>query len=419
MATFKIIIDKRFKIEKDRYHVTLRVNHKRQVLYLRLGSIMTSKEYETIFVRQSIDKKIIDIRNSYNKYLERGHKIFQLVNPFEPKRFRELFYDKQLNLDKVVTSEDKEIGSIRFLFDNYMQNKLATNQIGKSTAYLMNTSLNNLLSFQSDITYKDINPEFLHRFENWYLNKPKKNGMKNSVASLGGMCRNIRAVLKFNMRKKVIPPTYEYPFEEYKIPNFTPPKRVISVEEIQKIVDFKDFENYWEEYARDIWLLLYRMNGINFVDLLKLKWSDRQGNHFIIIRHKTRRTRRNNIRPIKINVTEKIQSLLNKIGDSESPFVLGLIHDVNYNEVYLNNRNHKLKGKINKYLKIVGKKLKLSMPLDISLARDCYANTLKRANVNLLAISENMNHSDPRTTTLHYLDQFEQDTLDDVNAVIL
>jgi hypothetical protein len=59
------------------------------------------------------------------------------------------------------------------------------------------------------------------------------------------------------------------------------------------------------------------------------------------------------------------------------------------------------------------------MSLDLSLARDAYANTLKRANVNPLKISENMNHSDPRTTTLHYLDNFDQETLDEANEVVL
>jgi len=59
------------------------------------------------------------------------------------------------------------------------------------------------------------------------------------------------------------------------------------------------------------------------------------------------------------------------------------------------------------------------MSLDISLARDSYANTLKRANVNPLKISENMNHSDPRTTTLHYLDNFDQEVLDEANQFIL
>ena len=42
------------------------------------------------------------------------------------------------------------------------------------------------------------------------------------------------------------------------------------------------------------------------------------------------------------------------------------------------------------------------------LTGDAYANTLKRAIVNPLKISENMNHSSPITKTLHYLDQFEQ-----------
>ena len=90
-----------------------------------------------------------------------------------------------------------------------------------------------------------------------------------------------------------------------------------------------------------------------------------------------------------------------------------------YDETYLKNRNKKLKVKINHYLRIVGKRLNLSMSLDISLARDAYANTLKRANVNPLKISENMNHSDPRTTTLHYLDNFDQEVLDEANEAVL
>jgi hypothetical protein len=231
--------------------------------------------------------------------------------------------------------------------------------------------------------------------------------------------RCLKSVLKYNIKKKVIPPTYDYPFNDYMIPNYTPPKNVISMEEIQKIVDLKEFDNYWEEYARDIWLLLYRMNGINFIDLLKLEWDKRQGDYFKFFRHKTIRTRRKNIRPIIIKVTEKIQEQLDKIGDKESPFVLGQMSHKNYSETYLKNRNRKVKAQVNKYLKQVGKRLNLSMPLDVSLARDCYANTLKRANVNPLKISENMNHSDPRTTTLHYLDNFEQDDLDNANDAIL
>jgi hypothetical protein len=114
-----------------------------------------------------------------------------------------------------------------------------------------------------------------------------------------------------------------------------------------------------------------------------------------------------------------VQKLLDKIGDKESLFVIGQIKQVNYTDQYLLERNHKLKGRYNARLKKLGKRLGLTLSLDISMARDAYANTHKRAGTNPLKISENMNHSDPRTTTLHYLDNFEFDSDVDVNDVLL
>ena len=59
------------------------------------------------------------------------------------------------------------------------------------------------------------------------------------------------------------------------------------------------------------------------------------------------------------------------------------------------------------------------MRLMTPLARDGYTNILKRANINPLKISENMNQSASITKILHYLDQFEQEDLDDVNEVVI
>ena len=92
---------------------------------------------------------------------------------------------------------------------------------------------------------------------------------------------------------------------------------------------------------------------------------------------------------------------------------------MNYSDQYLLERNKKLKGRYNLRLKKLGQRLGLTLSLDISMARDAYANTHKRAGTNLLKISESMNHSDPRTTTLHYLDNFEFDSVIDVNNVLL
>ena len=144
-----------------------------------------------------------------------------------------------------------------------------------------------------------------------------------------------------------------------------------------------------------------------------------EGNRFVFYRHKTLKTRRNNIRPIEVVINSKVQKLLDKIGDKDNPYVIGQLHEINFSDQYLNNRNHKLKGRYNMRLKKLGQRLGLTLSLDISMARDAYANTHKRAGTNLLKISESMNHSDPRTTTLHYLDNFEFDSDVDVNDVLL
>lgn len=419
MATFKIIIDKRHKLENDKYHLTLRVSNKQEVLYLRLGAQMTVKEYEKHFVKKSFDKEVDKIRSKFEKCIDRAKKILPSIEPFDSTMFRKKYFDTKFDPDKIVSEEQKKRGTINHLFQNYIKVKTESKEIRLSTAKLMTGSLNNINKFKTGLTYEDITPEFLHQFEHWYLNKDRIDGKRNSLASYGGLCRNIKAVLNYHRKKKIIPPTYDYPFYDYKIPNFVPPKRVISNSEIQKILDCRDFKNVWDEYARDIWEMLYRLNGSNFIDLLLLRWDNIQGNKFVFYRHKTSGTRRNNIRPIEVVINPKLQKLIDKIGRKESQYIIGQIKQENYTQEYLLERNKKLKARYNTRLKKLGKRLGLTLSLDISMARDAYANTHKRAGTNPLKISENMNHSDPRTTTLHYLDNFEFDSDVDVNDVLL
>ena len=380
---------------------------------------MTIKEYEKYFVKISYSKEIDEVRKKFEKYIDRAKKIFSTIQPYDSKILRKKFLDVNFNPDKIVTEEQIKMGSVNYLFQNYIKVKTESKEIGLSYAELLKGTLNNLNKFRTGLTYEDITPEFLHSFEHWYLHKDELESKRNSLASFGGLCRNIKAVINYHRKKKIIPVTYEYPFDDYKIPNFVPPKKVITNAEIQKIIDCTEFENVMEEYARDIWEMLYRLNGINFIDLLKLRWDNIQGNKFVFYRHKTLKTRRNNIRPIEVVINPKIQKLLDRIGDKESPFVIGQIKQVNYTPQYLLDRNKKLKGRYNSHLKRLGKRLGLTLSLDISMARDAYANTHKRAGTNLLRISESMNHSDPRTTTLHYLDNFEMDSDVDVNDVLL
>ena len=188
-------------------------------------------------------------------------------------------------------------------------------------------------------------------------------------------------------------------------------------EEIQKVVDLKDFDSPEQKYARDIWLFLYRCNGINFIDLLNLRWDNMKGDYFVFQRRKTRKTRKNNIKPIKSPITNGIKVLLETIGDKSSHYILGQLKEGS-SENTITNKCEKLKSIYNKHLREISSKLNLSVVLLTETARDCYATTLYRNGVSKEDIGEMLGHSNS-VITEHYLAGITIEKTNDINKHIL
>ena len=87
-------------------------------------------------------------------------------------------------------------------------------------------------------------------------------------------------------------------------------------------------------------------------------------------------------------------------------------------EVQIADRLHKVLGKVNKYLKQIGKELKLPIPLTTYVARHSYATVLKRSGVSTSIISESLGHSTERITQV-YLDSFGNDQMDEAMKNLL
>ena len=182
---------------------------------------------------------------------------------------------------------------------------------------------------------------------------------------------------------------------------------------IQKIANMVDFENNMQEFARDIWLLSYRCNGVNFVDLMKMRWDNIKGDYIIIKRTKTETTRKNNRSDIVIPLWDKLTDLINKIGVKESPFILGLLKE-GYNDLYLRNKSMKYRKKINLSLKEISKKLKIELPLTLETSRDAYATSLLRSGKSKDQISTMLGHSNSLVTA-HYLGSLDLDKIKEIN----
>ena len=75
------------------------------------------------------------------------------------------------------------------------------------------------------------------------------------------------------------------------------------------------------------------------------------------------------------------------------------------------NRIHKVRGQINRELKLLASEIGINSKLTTYVARHSFATVLKRSGVSIELISELMGHADISTTKI-YLDSFENEQVD-------
>ncbi|WP_297085469.1 tyrosine-type recombinase/integrase [uncultured Draconibacterium sp.] len=403
MATFKIVLDKRNQKKDGTYNLAVRVTNKNDVMYINITSLSKSV-YEQVFVKNTAtDEKSIAFRKKCNDFKAKCERIFNEVQPFDKKIFRQRIEKKEKVIPHTLLLRD--------LFSDYTKTK---KDLKIRTKTHFKTTLNVLQTHKKDISVFDITVDFLNSFSD----KKLKNGC--SISTINSYHRDLRTILNYYTNvEKIIPQTFQYPYGRsgYSISSYFPAKQVLSEHEIRMLINYNSFTDPKREYALDIWKILYYLNGSNFIDLLKLKWSDIDLRQISFMRTKTEATRKSNIQPVTVPVLPDLKVLISKVGDKNSPYVLGKMN-VKYSEQTIINKNHKLRKHINSHLKEIGKELNLSVPLTLKTARDCYASSLLRKDVSVGKISKMLNHSNS-VVTEHYLSGLNSDEAMEINKQLI
>jgi integrase len=402
MATFNTVLDKRSKLKDGKYNLAIRMVNGSDVMYINLQK-MTETNYNRLFNGKAKDKEDQQFLDTCNGYITKCNKVFLELKPFNKETFRKRFWETDKDKPKSLLLTE--------LFDYYIENK---ENIKPTTIDSLRYTRNRFENFKAGASVGDVTVGFLRKFEKNEVDK------ENSRATIDHHMRNLRSILNYFIHYvKVIPKEYEYPFGPggFTVSGYFPSTQVLKESEIQSVIDLNEFESEDHRFARDIWLLLYRFNGANFADLLRMKWSQINGNFIFFTRKKTEDTRKNNRKPIIVPLTDKLKDSIARVGDKNSPFLLGLLKE-GYDEIFFKNRNHKIRQKINQNLKDIRKKLGLSQPLNLGSARDCYANTLDKNNTDIKKISQMLGHSNV-VITEHYLAGLNPDVTFGINDPIL
>jgi integrase len=404
MVRFEITLDKRTQKKNGTFPLKLRVTDYNKVRFVSLKADYTEVQFESIFGKNA-KKSYAEYKVAAESVLHRAIEIEKTLKPFNYEVFRDLLFSNQ----DFKRRTGLYVGD---LFDVVINRKLEVGALNTATNY--KSSKNILLKFRPDLKVEEITTHFLQGFETWYI----QNHGGVLTATLAIYLRPLRAVLNELKDNGKLPEGYLYPFGRYRyvIPEVRRAKTTLRRDEIVKILELNDFTSQDEEFARDIWAFQFYCNGINLKDLIKLKWSDRVGESFVIRREKTKNTTRGNPQVVRIPITEKLNRYLDKIGHKDSPYVLGFLKENSMESTVLNKKS-KVGKLINKHLIELGERLGLSVRLTSKVTRDAYATTLKKGNVSIEKIAEMMGHTST-TVTKNYLDSFDQEQIHEINQVL-
>jgi len=418
MGKFIFYLDKRGMKNKPlnhKYTLSVRANIKHDTIYLPLTTDkqrkefikLTEEQYNRVFLKKSLDTQSIDFREKCSTYITRCERVLSsLGDDYTRTAFVHLYKSE----GEIVQEQPYTSLKLTDVLEHFIKN--TTKGSVKYRGHIR-TSVNVFNTYQPDLSITNITPEFIEKLKEW-------KGDKISPATFQSYNRDIRKLINYTKDTlQILPKEYKYPYGGggYTIGSYFPPKVVMSKEDIMKVVEMKEFDSPEQKYARDIWLFLYRCNGINFIDLLNMRWDNIVGDYFIFTRWKTRNTRKNNIKPIKSPITNGIKELLQSVGDKSSPYILGELKEGS-TETTIINKCEKLKSRYNKQLKMIKDKMNLSVDLLTETARDCYATTLYRNGESKENIGEMLGHSNS-VITEHYLSGIDIEKTKDINRHIL
>ena len=391
-ATVKMMLDGK-PLSNGKYAVYLRILKDRKQKKISLG--LHCKEEN--FINESFTKQHPNYQLENEMLLKLKSRALEIIRNYQVSQtdftlveFEELFRG---------IKKETEIKVFEF-FDEIIDEMNRSGRIGNAQAY--KDTKDSLLKFSNNkIVFKDITPTFLEKYEVFLRESGNKNG------GIAFKMRELRAIFNKARKRKIIPQDL-YPFEEYKISKLKTESRKIalSIEEYQKIknVDLSNNPELIEAYNYFMFSIYTR--GMNFKDMMTLKWSDIQNNRIFYVRSKTKGK-------LNLEIIAPAQEILDfyKSQNRSTDYVFPILLKDDLTPIQIANRHHKVLRRYNSKLKKIAQLVGMNKMPTSYVARHSFATILKMTGSSIEKISEMMGHTDV-SITITYLKEFSNEDLD-------
>lgn len=279
----------------------------------------------------------------------------------------------------------------------------------QGTAHVYYSSLNAIVAFQGGkrLSFQQITPEWLKHFE---TSLRARGCSWNTVSTY---LRTMRAVYNraIDRRKANYVP---HLFRSVYTGTRADRRRALVDEDLQKVFSASTVGAVSADLKRvhELFMLMFMLRGLPFVDLAYLRKSDLHGNLLTYRRRKTGR-------PLSVTLTAEALVLLERYmnRDTSSPYLFPILRSVDNSKSAYREYQLALRS-FNHHLALLGKVLGVQERLSSYTARHTWATTAYYCEIHPGIISEAMGHSSIVVTET-YLKPFRDKKIDEANKQVL
>ena len=399
MATLKLTIDKRRKYEDGRKPLIIRLTSEGKSTSIHLGIKLFEQEWD--FKKQRVFKKHPN-QTALNLHLKNIQLQYELkiIEITANNSKLEVVELKRILLE----GDDSKDSSFHQFASMQIENLQIQGRYGNAQSYI--TARNRFIEFTSkNLKLSEIDFQLIIDFDASLAS----NGV--GVNGIAAYMRAIRALLN-KAGKLGLYDMNLYPYNHYKIRTEKTLSRAESIETIIELSKL-NLQNGSDKYnSRNIFLLIFSLIGISFMDLVLLKKSNVKDGRINYKRAKTGKLYSIKLTPLSIEILEHYKS-------DSSEFLLpqfgldGIEKSKVREKVQLGLKS------TNRYLKQLGKELELGQSLTTYVARYSWANIAKSRGYSKDLIAEALGHSYGNAVTGIYLEGYGNEVIDLANETLV
>ena len=401
MASIKILL--RDKATKEgMFPIVLKIIKDRKPKVISLGMECLKKDW---------DEANAQFKKSHTNYLQRNRVLLKLKD----KALKVIDEFNMEDVDFTLTQfEEKFRGkkdsnlNVKEFWEDKIADLNKAGRTGNARAYF--ETMNSFYKFNKNnqLKFRDISVTMLDKYETHLRSTGSKDG------GIGVRMRELRALYNDAIKKGLVDEKY-YPFKTYKVSKFKSSgiKKALTKSQVRKIEELDEIKYSHLTEAKKLFLFSYYTSGMNFFDMMKLRWSNIQNGRIVYIRSKTKGK-------FSVKILEPVRLILEEYKDINTitDYVFPILLKEDLTPMQIENRKAKKLKKFNSDLKKIAEIQKIESAITSYVARHSYATNLKEIGVSTDMISQSMGHQNTGVTVA-YLKDFDNSIIDDANEKLL